>query len=357
MKARIFCAALATLSPTLAGAAIVIDHPAVSCVVAEQYPLFEARFDPGDQVSRALVYFRPEGGHAWYFVTMKGNAGVFSGVIPRPKKDLKSLDYYIEVTDSAFAAARTEEHSPVVVSSAGECKDRLAAGALASSSVVLNAPAGAPLVPAGFSPTGVVAAGAPSGPVTAAAKHGGIGTTALVAGGVVAAGAVVAVAAHGGGGGGGGDTGGGDGNPGGGGTAPGSCEAKPITAALTGAAASYRCGQRLTVGISVTNGSCSSLAIQSVQLHHFAPVRESCQGVDKRFTFAPTLTTLGAGQTGTVLSYASDPFCCVNGPCHGTFSCPFEETFVAQTSAGAETAGTAKFNVSYDPSCPVCPSQ
>lgn len=355
MKGRTFCTTLVLLAPAAAGAAVVIDHQTVSCVVAEQYPRFEARFEPGDHVSRALVYFRAEGTQGWYSVMMQGDAGVFAGTLPKPKKTLKRMDYYIEVTDSAFASARTPEHSPEVVASASECKDRLLAAALPSASVVLNAPAGAPLVPAGFSEASVVAAGAPSTPVTTAGG-GGIGTTALVVGGVVAAGAVVAVAAHGGGGGGGGGGTGGSNGTGGSAPSPQTCEARPVTATLTGAPQSLQCGQRFTADVAVTNGSCSALAIQSIQLHHVAPVRDGCQGVDATYSYTPTVTTLAAGQAGTVLAFASDAFCCVNGPCRTTGSCPFQETFVVRTSAGDVSAGSAQLSVAYSPACPTCAS-
>jgi hypothetical protein len=352
---RIVCATLAALLPVAAGAAVVIDHRAVSCVVAEQFTRFEAHLEPADQVSRALLYFRPTGTHDWYSVAMKGSGGDFAGVTPKPKKSLESLDYYIEVTDTTFGTARTAEHSPAVVDSASECKDKVVAGALGSASVALNVPAGASLVPTGFSEASVVAAGTPSTPAVTAG--GGIGTTGLVLGGIAVAGAAVAVAAHGGGGGGGagGGTGGANGtNTGGSSTPPQTCEAKPVTAALTGAPASLQCGQRLMVNIDVSNGSCSSLAIQAVQLHHFAPVRNGCQGVDATYSYTPTVRTLAAGQAGTVLAFASDAFCCVNGPCRTTVSCPFQETFVVKTGAGDLSAGSAQFSVSYSPSCPTC---
>jgi hypothetical protein len=105
----------------------------------------------------------------------------------------------------------------------------------------------------------------------------------------------------------------------------------------------------------VTNGSCATLAIQAVQLNHQSPATPQCQGAQAQFSYTPGLTSLAAGQTGTVLSFRSDPFCCVGGPCVGTSSCSFVETFSVQTSAGPVPSGSASLQVSYDPSCPVCP--
>jgi hypothetical protein len=82
------------------------------------------------------------------------------------------------------------------------------AGALASASVILQAPAGVVALPAGFASSGVVAgsaagssAGASAG--AAGAAGGGISTAVLVAGGVAVAGGAAAVAVKSAGGGGG----------------------------------------------------------------------------------------------------------------------------------------------------------
>lgn len=177
-----------------------IDHQAVGCAVADKYPRFEARFDPADGVAVARVLFQAENAQQWYAVAMKAEGSAFSGVLPKPKKSLKAFKYYIEVTGKALGTNRTADYSTNVVGSSAECKGKLMAGALGSAAVLLQVPAGAAALPAGFASTGVVAASSGSAAAAtgaAAGGGGGLGTGAvvgIVAGaGAVAAGAVVAV--------------------------------------------------------------------------------------------------------------------------------------------------------------------
>ena len=170
----------------VAGGGVVIDHSPVGCVVAAQFPRFDARFDPADEVAEARVCFRPRGRRDWYSVVMQRRGATFTGILPKPKENLEGLDYYIEAIGRDLESSRTEEYSPQVVAGAGACQGKKVAAVLASASVVITPPlglAGAPLVPAGFLASGVAAAGAPTG--TAA---GGASVTKLaMAGGVVAA--------------------------------------------------------------------------------------------------------------------------------------------------------------------------
>jgi len=173
----------------------------VDCVVAGQFPRFEARVPDGTRLGRATVHFHPEGASAWYAVAMKAEGQKLAGILPRPLKTLKSFTYYIEVTDAAMTSTRTAEHTTAVVDAAGACSGKMVAATVGSASVAVTAPAGAAPVPAGFATTGVAAAGS-AAPVAAgaAAGGGGIGATALIiGGGAVAAGAVVAAKAAGGG--------------------------------------------------------------------------------------------------------------------------------------------------------------
>lgn len=175
-----------------------IDHQPVGCVVAERFPRLEARLSPADTVAVARVLFHPENAQHWYAVVMKSEGPGFSGVLPKPKKSLKAFRYYIEVTGKALGSSRTADYTTNVVASPGECKGKLVAAALASASVLLQVPAGAAALPAGFASTGVVAAG--SGAAGAASGTavggGGLSTGALVGivagAGAAAAGVVVA---------------------------------------------------------------------------------------------------------------------------------------------------------------------
>jgi hypothetical protein len=180
-----------------AAAATSVEHAGVDCVVAGTFPRFEARCEPPEQASAVRLFFRTAQGLDWYYVPMKASGGSFVGILPKPKSDLKRFSYYIEVVDASFASSRTQERSTTVVEAGASCQGRLG-GALSSAASVLvgRAPglAGAPIVPAGFSPANVVAVGG------AAAAGGGLSATtiALIGGGVAAAGAGVAIAAGGG---------------------------------------------------------------------------------------------------------------------------------------------------------------
>ena len=140
-----------------------IDHQAVGCAVAEKFPRLEARFSPSDIVAKARVVFQGENTQEWYAVVMKPEGGAFAGVLPQPKKSLKAFRYYIEVTDKALEVNRTAEFTTNVVDSSSACKGKIMAGTLGSASVVLQGPAGAAVLPAGFASNGVVAAGSAAG--------------------------------------------------------------------------------------------------------------------------------------------------------------------------------------------------
>jgi hypothetical protein len=213
--------ALSLLPRAATAQTITIAHDGVDCIQAGKFPQFFARFDPKDAVSRARLHFRPSGWPHWYSVPMKLEGANFVGVLPKPEKSLTKIEYYLSVTDQNFGESRSEDHAPVVVSGPAACEQKkvLAAGLSRAGSVIVSPPqgiAGLPKVPLGFSGHSVVAgtsgtgstaaAGAGSadaGPATAttaaAATGGGIGTTALVVGGVVVAGgAGAAVALKGG---------------------------------------------------------------------------------------------------------------------------------------------------------------
>ncbi len=176
----------------------VIDHSAVACMIAERFPRLEARIVEPDAISRARVQFRGEGG-PWYYVDMKRSGGVFDGALPKPKKSLKTIHYYIEATDRQFRVNRTQEFAASVVPMGTMCADgKTMAGIASTASVLVGSPAGGAAVPAGFSSAGVVSATGSSVAAAGASagSGGGIGTAAtvgIIAGGAAIAGVAVAV--------------------------------------------------------------------------------------------------------------------------------------------------------------------
>jgi hypothetical protein len=159
--------------PASAQAGIAIEHKAVDCIVAGKFPKMSSCFAPTGEVARARVYFRPEGVESWYYVEMKSDAPCLAGILPRPRKELvgKHVNYYVQATDRSFNEARTAEHSPLVVDSESECKDKPVAPFLSKASVKVF-----PGLPAGFA-------------------AGGAATLPIIGGVVVAGGAAAGVAA------------------------------------------------------------------------------------------------------------------------------------------------------------------
>lgn len=151
-----------------------IEHRAVSCIVAGAFPRLDACFVPAGDLSRARVHFRADGTEHWYFVDMAAAGGCRSVLLPKPLASTKAIDYYVSALGRTFDETRTNEYTPRVVPREGDCdRDLLVAGSAGSATVLLGAAAGAPAVPAGFSPEGIVAA--PPAPGSAASQGGGGG--------------------------------------------------------------------------------------------------------------------------------------------------------------------------------------
>ena len=159
--------------------------------------------DPADAVSRARVYFTPKGRSVWYHVPMKAaEAGVFAGILPRPKSGLDGFNYYVEALDRSFGASRTPEYAARVVSGPGVCVDEETAVALAAGSAVVGRPTEAVSpVPEGFSASGVVPVSAVSAETgsapAAAAGSGAAAGPGILAGGGGIAGPLIGVAVAG----------------------------------------------------------------------------------------------------------------------------------------------------------------
>ena len=175
-------------APTVLAQGPAIEHSGVGCLVAERFPRMDACFAPAADVARGRVHFRAHGTPHWYFVDMKATGPCHEGILPKPQKSTKKVDYYIDVVDRRFAEGRTREHNPIVVEKANECRKdmMMAAGLGSAASIVLGVAAGAPPIPPGFAAEGI------AGPPQAIQKSGGGG-----GGGTVAAFILGAAAAGG----------------------------------------------------------------------------------------------------------------------------------------------------------------
>jgi len=160
--------------------ALTIDHRAPGCVAAGKYARLAACFRPQNALARARVYFRAGGTGDWFYVEMSGAPPCLEGVLPRPKKSLRRIEYYVAATDRTFAESRTSERV-LQVTRDGKCP----VGPLAPVASVASAVIGS------------VSGAAPAGFVTAA---GGLSPL-LIAGGVAVVGGGTAAVVVGGGGG------------------------------------------------------------------------------------------------------------------------------------------------------------
>jgi hypothetical protein len=171
-----------------------IDHKGLECLLADQFPRLDARFEPED-VAKPRAYFRAGGTTHWYYVDMTKGAAGFEGVLPKPMATTAKIDYYLEALDRSFVSGRTQEYSPAVVKTKTECGSKMLGAVAASASKVIvgSAASDAPAIPEGFEATGIVTNGSGASSAAASGSH----TLLFVAGGVVAVGAI-ALAAKGG---------------------------------------------------------------------------------------------------------------------------------------------------------------
>ncbi len=170
-----------TQAPARAPGSLTIEHQAPGCVAAGKYARVAACFEPQGALARARVYFRAGGTADWFYVEMSGPPPCLQGVLPRPKKGLERIEYYLAATDRSFAESRTAEHT-VQVTADGRCSAGPLAPVADSASVVIGSASGA----------------APVGFVTG----GGLSPLLIAGGGVaVVGGGAAAVLAGGGGGG------------------------------------------------------------------------------------------------------------------------------------------------------------
>ncbi|HEU0105812.1 MAG TPA: SH3 domain-containing protein [Vicinamibacteria bacterium] len=280
-------AATTALPPAAAwkGDRPVIAHKDVGCVVAGEFPKLEACFTPTESVGRAQVQFRADEKGPWYYVDMKEEGGCRSALLPKPKKDIATFHYFIEVVDRAFtavqqpASAPSQSYAPRVVANRRDCGQgmmmatstptgsiimgvaRDAGGRVLQAAAANSAEATASI--SGFSADGVTMASTGAAPGSAGAgssstaqSAGGLGTkTLVIAGGVVGAGALVALAAGGGGGGSGSSGSSGSGGAGGGTSAPGGgTTTNPLTGRWVGNAAN---GGGMTGTVSFEGVTCT----------------------------------------------------------------------------------------------------
>lgn len=177
--------ALVAWAPAAHAGLIQIEHQPLHCVPLDRHLRVVARGAPADLVRGAELQFRAGPEAAWYATAMRGEAGSWSAVLPRPSASLGRFEYRIVMTEPSLETSAT----PPIAVAVGEDACASAAQAAVDSSIVVRVPPGAPVVPpvpSGFNPAGVVAAQEREAPKSK--------TKLALLGGLGAAGAIAAVA-------------------------------------------------------------------------------------------------------------------------------------------------------------------
>jgi hypothetical protein len=91
---------------------VTIEHQDVGCIVAGQYPKLEACFRPDASVGRGRVLFRAAGTDPWYYVDMSRDGPCYAALLPKPKPDLKGMEYFVDVMDKAFVEVIKPDRAP-----------------------------------------------------------------------------------------------------------------------------------------------------------------------------------------------------------------------------------------------------
>jgi len=308
-----------------------IDHKPIGCIVVGKYPKLDAGFDPADP-ARARVYFKAGGTVHWYYVEMKSEQGRYYGILPKPKKSIKTIDYYVSGLSQTSLEGRTQDYSPEVVQKDSECKGKPVPAYVPQANVIVGGG-----VPEGFEIAGVVGAAAAGTAATAgvAASH----TAAiLIGGGVLAAGATTAIVVHH------------NSNP--------PCTPNGFTFDVTpGFTGSLSCSQSNSTQqiYKITNNTCANLTVSGLLVGY--TFTGQCNNADRTDTLALNgQTTIQPGQSATIRTGVpagqARTFCCPTPPC-AVGTCAVAELFTVTTSAGTKAA-TNNFSVTSNNNCPGC---
>ncbi len=174
---------------------LLIEHDPLPCLGLDEHPVVDAVIGSND-VRTVRLYFRSDTPSEFYFVDMQlpngGASGLFLGLLPKPAPETRSITYYIEAIDVTFNATRSEE---IVVPVLEPCERRPAAAYFSGEPEITvgTISQGAPAIPPGFSPEGIVAVISTAGITTGILRESDP-TKAIILGTVGAGAGVAAVA-------------------------------------------------------------------------------------------------------------------------------------------------------------------
>ena len=112
------------------------------------------------------------------------------------------------------------------------------------------------------------------------------------------------------------------------------CVSGAVSLAVTGPS-SYTCGALFEAQFAVTNGSCDTLTVTSIDLVDI--VNSGTCSASAPSSYSPTTASVPAGETVTVLNLQTSAFCCTPGPTCSAVCSSTTDVSVA-TSAGSLTA-------------------
>ena len=169
-----------------------IGHTALACIPETDHAVVVGPIEPPDGIQTVKLYFRSSFYPDFYYVEMTRRGDEFFGILPMVGPETTEVVYYVEVVDSVFNSARSEEFvSPVKE----PCRDRPAVAYWRGETpgiIVGATTAGSGALPPGFSAVGIIGTITSAG--IASSLGGGIGAgTAVAVGAGIAGGAAGAV--------------------------------------------------------------------------------------------------------------------------------------------------------------------
>jgi hypothetical protein len=148
--------------PADTAAPVSITHEAVGCLIAGEFPLIEASFDPASNVARGRLFFRGAQSTEDFFVEFAALEGGFVAKMPKPTLAASPVTYRIQVISTDGSEVQSPEVQAEVVETADQCPaDRKVAAIGPPGDVtVFSAATGSAVKPIGFAAGGALTVGA-----------------------------------------------------------------------------------------------------------------------------------------------------------------------------------------------------
>ncbi|HEX9641406.1 MAG TPA: hypothetical protein VGB13_08830, partial [Candidatus Krumholzibacteria bacterium] len=92
-----------------------IEHQGSNCTVPDQRVSVCASIFDDQMVSKARVFFRPQGERYFNYAEMSFNGLEYCSVLPAPRQGkMKALEYYLQASDDAFQTRRGNMNQLVI---------------------------------------------------------------------------------------------------------------------------------------------------------------------------------------------------------------------------------------------------